>query len=259
MDGRGWRPGTPDGPRRWWPGRRPRGVGRRGSAPPQPRRNESSRRTKRGGSSAPHSSRAECIESWATPTSTVAMPSRAAVSGPIVDAARLVVAGHEHLVGHPGAPGRLDRHRDRLGVAGVALVGVHLDHRPAVDGDVVVGLVAVGPVGVGGVGAVGRHADRPGHRPEERRPVAATGRHDLFEDRRQQRAVGPGGRGGADLLVVEQAQHRGRRRGSDRGRPSRPAPIGAGPRPTTAGCRSGGGDQGAVAPDTRVGRGGRGP
>ena len=37
------------------------------------------------GSSAPHSSRAECMESWATPTSTVSIPSRAAVTGPIVD------------------------------------------------------------------------------------------------------------------------------------------------------------------------------
>ena len=37
------------------------------------------------GSSAPHSSRAECIDSCGTPTSTVAMPSRVAVIGPIVE------------------------------------------------------------------------------------------------------------------------------------------------------------------------------
>ena len=33
----------------------------------------------------PHSSLAECIESWGTPTSTVSMPRRVAVIGPIVD------------------------------------------------------------------------------------------------------------------------------------------------------------------------------
>ena len=37
------------------------------------------------GPAAPHSSRAECIDSWGTPTSTVAIPRRVAVSGPIVD------------------------------------------------------------------------------------------------------------------------------------------------------------------------------
>ena len=33
----------------------------------------------------PHSSRAECIDNCGTPTSTVAMPSRVALIGPIVD------------------------------------------------------------------------------------------------------------------------------------------------------------------------------
>ena len=37
------------------------------------------------GSSTPHSSRAECIDSWGTPTSTVSMPRRVAVIGPIVE------------------------------------------------------------------------------------------------------------------------------------------------------------------------------
>ena len=36
------------------------------------------------GSSTPHSSRAECIDSCGTPTSTVSMPRRVAVIGPIV-------------------------------------------------------------------------------------------------------------------------------------------------------------------------------
>src|SRR5690606_5696775 len=42
-------------------------------------------RANRGGSATPHSSRAECIDSWATPMSAVAIPVRAADSGPMVD------------------------------------------------------------------------------------------------------------------------------------------------------------------------------
>ena len=53
------------------------GLSRRGSAV--------SASASHGGSAAPHSSRAECIDSWGTPTSTVAMPRRVAVSGPIVE------------------------------------------------------------------------------------------------------------------------------------------------------------------------------
>src|SRR5215207_3298076 len=52
--------------------------------PGQPLSRAPSAAASAGGSSTPHSSRAECIESWGTPTSTVAMPSLVAVSGPIV-------------------------------------------------------------------------------------------------------------------------------------------------------------------------------
>ena len=123
------------------------------------------------GSSAPHSSRAECMASWATPTSTVRIPSRAAVIGPMVEPHGRSVRHDERWVGTPASAQACRNAADRLGVGGVALVGVDLHDRAAVQATVVLGLVAVGVVGVGGVRHVGREAQRAGQRPRGTRRV----------------------------------------------------------------------------------------
>ena len=56
-----------------------------------------------GGSAAPHSSRAECIDSWGTPTSTVAMPRRVAVIGPIVEPHGMLLRDTNTWYGTPAA------------------------------------------------------------------------------------------------------------------------------------------------------------
>ena len=58
------------------------------------------------GSSAPHSSRAECIDSCGTPTSTVAMPSRVEVIGPIVDPHGMLLRDTNTCHGTPAALAR---------------------------------------------------------------------------------------------------------------------------------------------------------
>ena len=58
---------------------------RAGYGPAGVPKNSSVTRARRCGSSTPHSSRAECMDSSGTPTSTVRMPSRVAVSGPMVE------------------------------------------------------------------------------------------------------------------------------------------------------------------------------
>ena len=84
-------------------------------------------------SAAPASSRHECIESIGFPTSTVRIPTRAAVIGPIVEphARSLRVTKCCGVDARRRAERR--EARDGLGVARVGLVRVHLDHRPAAE------------------------------------------------------------------------------------------------------------------------------
>src|SRR5690606_40160871 len=60
-------------------------VGGWGWEPGQPRKTSATARERYHGSTTAVSSRAECIERMGTPTSTVRMPRRVAVSGPIVE------------------------------------------------------------------------------------------------------------------------------------------------------------------------------
>src|SRR4029453_7590624 len=96
------------------------------------------------GSWLPAYSRMACMASWAMPTSTVVIPRRGAVGGRRVEPpgrwaplgrGRGGGAGLRGGQGHQGGAG---------GVGGVADVGVGLEHRPAVEGDLVLGVVAVG-------------------------------------------------------------------------------------------------------------------
>ena len=156
-----------------------------------------------GTSSAEASSRQECIASCGMPTSTVAMPSRVAVSGPIVlphgRSARMTKRLHRHAgLGAPLAEPAAGRRVGRVG-----LVGVQLDHRAAAEPRLVGRLV---PVGAGGVHAV-RHVrrDQPGarDRPVHRLAVARVGgRGQPADDVLEEAAARPGHRAAAHLLVV---------------------------------------------------------
>ena len=169
-----------------------------------------------GGSAVPHSSRAECIDSWATPTSTVPMPRRAAVTGPMVDPHGRSVRVTKSLHGNARRLARPHEHRGGGGVGGVALVAVDLDHRPAVHDHHVVRLVTLEVVRVHGVGHVGRRAHGAGHRAVQGLAIAAPGQDRPLDDGGQHRPIGPGGRLAADLLVVEQAHRGWRGRRSER-------------------------------------------
>ncbi len=132
----------------------------------------------------------------------------AAVIGPIVEPHGQVAAVGVALVRDAGLLAGEHERGGAGAVGGVAQVAVHLQHRPAVELDAVAGLVAVGVVRVGGVGHVRGRAQRPGQGPEEVLPRAAEARRDALEHRRQQVRGGAALRGGADLLVVEQHEHR---------------------------------------------------
>ena len=117
------------------------------------------------GSSVPHSSRAECIDSWgiADVDRRDAEPGR----GDRADGrtARHVVARHEHLPRHAGrVAGPLERRR-RGGRRRVPLVGVDLDRRAGVDDRPVARLVALGVVRDGPRGRC-----RPRRRPTSTTP-----------------------------------------------------------------------------------------
>ena len=185
-----------------------------------------------GGSSAPHSSRAECIESWGTPTSTVAMPSRVAVIGPIVIrtaccCARRTPATARRPSAHACGTAPPCRRR------GVALVAVDLDRRPAVDQRRVIGLVALGVVRVHGVGVVGRHAHDAASSAEEVLARPPPRRQQPLEHVLEQRPGGAGGR-------WPSRPPRGRTgRSPRRGRRARRRPAPSSPPSTTPGCRAG--------------------
>ena len=75
-----------------------------GSAPDRSARSRRRGRRRRcAGSAAPHSSRAECIDSCGTPTSTVAMPRRVAVSGPIVEPHGMLLRDTNVCTGTPAS------------------------------------------------------------------------------------------------------------------------------------------------------------
>ena len=134
-----------------------RGTGR---APPQSVKQAVSAPTISGTSSAEASSRHECIASIGAPTSTVGMPSRVAVSGPIVLPARQVGPGDEPLHRHAGRGAALGEPAAGRGVGRVGLVGVDLEHRAAAELRLVRRLVPVVPGRVHRVRHVGRHQPR---------------------------------------------------------------------------------------------------
>ena len=98
-------------------------------------------------------------------------------------------------------------------------------------------LVLVGVVRVGGVGHVGRAAHRAGQRAEVLVPPAAEAQHDPLGDRGQQRGRGATVGRGADLLVVEEHEHRDRPGGRGVVRRDRRAAPRARPSSST-GCRA---------------------
>ena len=91
------------------------------------------RRPATAGRATPHSSRAECIDSCGMPTSTVAMPSRVAVIGPIVEPHGMLLRDTNTWCGTPAVGAGLRKQRRRVGRRRVALVGVDLDRRALVD------------------------------------------------------------------------------------------------------------------------------
>ena len=112
------------------------------------------------GSSTPHNSRAECMDSTGMPDIDRADAQPGGDERTDGRAARHGVLADEDLTGHTGGsagpmPGRCAR-----GVGGVALVGVDLEGRATVGQRLVRRVVAVEVVGVRGVGDVDREAPR---------------------------------------------------------------------------------------------------
>ena len=179
-----------------------------GRAPQAGARNALSAPAYIAGSSAPISSRVLCIDSAAAPKSTVVAPVSDDVTGPTVEPHGRSLRVTKVCIGHPGLLAGEPERRGADGVRGVAQVGVDLEHRAAVDADLVQRLVAVGVVGVRGVAHVARGDDGAG----EGAPVvvagAAAGGDDALEDRRQQRRGGAALGRAADLLVVEEDEDR---------------------------------------------------
>ena len=154
-------------------------------------------------SAVPASSRAECMDSSGCPTSMVRMPSRVAVNGPMVDPQGQRVVGHELLGRHASRPAGPPPQRHAGRVGGVALVGVDLQQRAAVEQRLVGRVVPLWVVGVDGVAGVNRQADRPGQGLVVLVGAHAAGAGDAGEHVGQQRTrrAAPGRT--AELLVVE--------------------------------------------------------
>ena len=131
------------------------------------------------------------------------------MSGPIVDPHGTLLRDTNIWHRHAGAARRPAGTATRgVGRRGVALVGVDLDRRAVVDDRGVVGVVALGVVRVDGVGVVGRDAARRG---EEAVEVVARRRRRRAAARAPSPRNGPDApvvAGRADLLVVEQGDHR---------------------------------------------------
>ena len=205
-------------------------VGRRRPAGrAQPSRNAASALASRYGSSAPHSSRALCIDRIADAD----VDGRDAVPGR-GDRADRGAAGHrvvgdERLPGHARLLAGGGEHGAAAAVGGVALVDVDLEDRAAVGARVVRRVVPLGVVGVHGVAGVGGEADGAG---EGAGPVLVASRRGRSTERsRTVPSSGPSAPVSdwrAVLLVVEGGQHRDVRQvvaGGRRRRPARPSPA----------------------------------
>ena len=206
---------------------------RRRIAACQTREERLERAASAGGSSTPHSSRAECIDSCGTPTSTVAMPRRVAVIGPIVEPHGMLFRDTKTCHGTPAVSHARRNSGGRRRRRGVSLVAVDLDRRTGVHHRTVVGIVSLDVVGMNGVGVVGGHAERAGQRSQEVVAGSAASGHVSFDHAFEQRAGGSGGRRRTDLLVVVEHDRRDRvvRFGGDQRR--RPPPS------TRPDCRAG--------------------
>ena len=117
------------------------------------------------------------------------------------------VVGHELLGRHAGRPAgpSPQRHPGRIG--GVALVGVDLQQRTAVEQRLVGRVVPLRVVGVDRVAGVDRQADRPGQGLVLLVGADAAGAGDPGQHVGQQRARRSAPRRAAQLLVVERRQH----------------------------------------------------
>ena len=108
---------------------------------------------------------------------------------------------HRHFFGHA----QVAEEPGGFAVGGVALVVVHLDHRPGVQLGPVVAVVLVGVVGVHAVGVVRRHHQRALNGAH----VGVAIRQQALQGLLQHRAIGAAGRTATDFFVVVAHQHAG--------------------------------------------------
>ncbi len=124
--------------------------------------------------------------------------------------ARQIGAVHEPLERNISGAAGSDEGSCRAGVGRVTLICIDLQHRPAVEADLMLGLVAVGVVGMGRMGAIGTEHQTCGPSGRCICDRCAESRLQQLDLMTQERGCGPGRRDAADLLVIEQADHRDR-------------------------------------------------